>query len=127
MIAQYTTNLKYRRLDENDDMMFGHGDGDFLYGLEAMRQVIQTRLKAIRNEWWEGDPTAIPWTTDVIGARVSQFSKEKIDLMIIERLMDTVGVNSVSDIESSFINRRYSFQCNVQTVYGETTGQVNIP
>lgn len=127
MIAQYTTNLKYRRLDENDDMMFGHGDADFLYGLEAMRQVIQTRLKAVRDEWWEGDPTALPWTTEIIGARTSQFQKDEIDLMIIERLMDTVGVNSVSDIESSFYNRHYSFSCKVQTVYGETTGEVSIP
>lgn len=127
MNAQYTTNLKYRKLDENGDMVFGHGDKDFLYGLDAMGQVIQTRLKAIRDEWWEGDPTAIPWTTDVIGARVTTFSKDRIDLMVIERLMDTVGVNSVSDIESSFVNRRYTFSCKVQTVYGETTGEVSIP
>ncbi len=124
MNAQYTTNLKYRRLDENGDMLFGSGDKDFLYGLDAMQQVIQTRLKAIRDEWWEGDPTALPWTTEVLGARITTFSKDKIDLMVIERLMDTVGVTSVSDIRSGFIDRRYTFRCKVHTVYGETTAAI---
>ena len=127
MQAQYTTNLKYRKLDENDDMLFGHGDNDFLYGLDAMAQVIQTRLKAIYNEWWEGDETALPWFTDILGARASMFKKDEVDLMIIERLMDTIGVISVSDIESTLTNRQYFFRCKVQTVYGETTGEVSIP
>lgn len=127
MLAQYTTNLKYRKLDENGDMIFGHGDNDFLYGLEAMAQVVQTRLKAIYQEWWEGDETALPWFTDILGARAFSLKKDEIDLMVIERLMDTIGVVSVSDIESSFSNRHYSFSCKVQTVYGETTAEVSIP
>ena len=127
MLAQYTTNLKYRKLDENGDMIFGHGDNDFLYGLEAMAQVVQTRLKAIYQEWWEGDETALPWFTDILGARASSLKKDEVDLMVIERLMDTIGVVSVSDIESSFSNRHYSFSCKVQTVYGETTAEVSIP
>ena len=127
MIAQYTTNLKYRKLDENGDMTFGHGDKDFLYGLDAMAQVVQTRLKAVRDEWWEGDPTALPWITEILGARLSAFQKERIDLMIVERLMDTVGINGVSNIESEFVNRKYTFRCTVQTVYGETTGEISMP
>ena len=127
MIAQYTTNLKYRKLNENGDMLFGHGGNDFLYGLDAMAQVVMTRLKAIRNEWWEGDETALPWFTDILGARAGQFKKDEVDLMIIERLMDTIGVISVSDIESAYTNRQYMFRCKVQTVYGETTGEIAIP
>lgn len=127
MNAQYTTNLKYRKLDENGDMIFGHGEADFLTGLDAMGQVVQTRLKAVRDEWWEGDPTALPWITEILGARLSNYQKDRIDLMIIERLMDTVGINSVSDIESSFVNRKYTFSCKVQTAYGETTGTISMP
>lgn len=127
MNAQYQTNLKYRKLDEHGDMMFGHGDADFLYGLDAMKQVIQTRLRAIYNEWWEGDETALPWFTDILGDRASQFKKEEVDLMIIERLMDTIGVTGITDIESTLQNRQYWFTCKVQTVYGETTGEVSIP
>ena len=41
MKAQYETQLKYRALDENGDMIFGHGDRDFISGLPAMAQVLK--------------------------------------------------------------------------------------
>lgn len=124
MIAQYATNLKYRKRDENGDYVFGHGDDDFLYGLEAMAQVIKTRLGAMRGEWWEGDETALPYFDGILGAAATSQNKDAIDLMIIERIMDTVGVTGVSEISSAFEDRRYSFSCKVQTVYGETTAEV---
>lgn len=124
MNAQYATNLKYRKRDENGDYVFGHGDDDFLYGLDAMAQVIRTRLGAMRGEWWEGDETALPYFDEILGAAATEQNKDAIDLMIIERIMDTVGVTGVSDIASSFVDRRYSFTCKVQTLYGETTAEV---
>lgn len=125
MLAQYETNLKYRKRDENGDYVFGHGDADFLYGIDAMKQVILTRLHAFRGEWWEGDDTALPYFPDILGAPASARNKDTIDLMIIDRIIDTRGVISVSDIHSSIVNRQYSFACTVKTVYGDTTVEVS--
>lgn len=124
MIAQYATNLKYRKMDENGDYVFGHGDDDFLYGLDAMAQVLRTRLGAMRGEWWEGDDTALPYFDGILGAAATEQNKDAIDLMVIERIMDTVGVTGVSEISSTIVNRHYSFFCKVQTVYGETIAEV---
>ena len=122
MLSNYETNLKYRKIDEEkDEWIFGHGEQDFLHGIDAMRQVIVTRLKAIAGEWWEGDATAIPYFDDVLAAPATSRQKDIIDLYIIERITDTIGVLSVKNIESEIVDRKYSFSCVVQTIYGETS------
>ena len=125
MLAQYETQLKYRRLDENGDVMFGGGESDFLTGREAMEQVIKTRLGSAENEWWEGDDTALPWYTEMIGTMNTPDKVEELDLLVIGRIMDTIGVISVKDIQSSIENRHYHFTCKVQTIYGEVNAEVN--
>ena len=125
MIAQYETNLTFRRQDENGDMMFGLPPGhSHAQSLEAMGMVIRSRLAAVENEWWEGDPGALPYYTDIIGGPGSAQNIDMIDLMIVERIMNTVGVIGVSDVVSSFKNRHYSFACKVKTIYGTTKAEV---
>lgn len=127
MLAQYETSLIYRRTDEDGDMLFGLSPGVAFSGsLEAMSQVLKTRLAAVEGEWWEGDYGALPYMADILGAYATDENREIIDLMVIERIMDTVGVISVSNVVSSIENRRYTFRCNVQTVYGETTAELNL-
>lgn len=126
MEAKYETNLMYRKRDENGDMIWGHGSQDYLTGLDAMAEVIRSRLQAIRGEWWEGDETALPYYDEIITAYQTDQNRAIIDLMIIERIMDTRGVLSVSDVSSSLKNRQYVFKCNVKTVYGTTPVEVTL-
>lgn len=127
MLAQYETQLKYRKIDENGDMVFGEtGDSGFLESSEAMAQVLKTRLAACEDEWWEDDPGALPWFTEILGSMVSQGRVDEIDLMVIERIMSTVGVNSVSNIESYVKDRHYYFTCTAHTVHGDVPVEVNV-
>lgn len=126
MQSTYETQLSYRQVDENGDMVFGSGQSGVLHGLEAMSQVLKTRIAAVEGEWWEGDRTAIPYIPDVLGAPATGKTRDAIDLMIINRIMDTVGVISISDVESRIEDRHYHFSCSVQTVYGETKAEVNV-
>lgn len=126
MQAQYETKLIYRRLDANGDYVWGNSMNDMLSGQAAMRQVVQTRLRAIRGEWWEGDRTALPYFTDMLGGPGSQTQIQKIDLMVIARLMDTVGVLNVTGFSSSFENRAYKCSCTVHTVYGDVSAEVSM-
>ncbi len=118
MIPQYETNLIYRKLDENGDSLFGHGAEDFLTGVEAITQAILTRLRAIRAARWEGGPSALPGMTEILGAPATGRDREMIDLMVIDRIMDTVGVLSVRDVASEIRGRAYTFSCVADTVYG---------
>lgn len=119
MQAQYETKLIYRRLDENGDYVWGNSMNDMLSGQDAMRQVIQTRLWAFQGEWWEGDRTALPYFGEMLEAPGSMSQIRKIDLMVIARLMDTVGVLNVTDFQSTYKNREYKCSCKVHTVYGD--------
>lgn len=124
MKAQYETNLVYRGLDENGDMRLGDSNAH-LSKLEAMAQVLKTRLAAVEGEWWEGDEGAIPYFGgEILGALNSPQRKDTIDLMVIDRIMNTVGVIGVDNVESSISNRQYHFTCKVHTVYGDTTAEV---
>ena len=126
MNAQYTTQLTYRKLDESGDMIFGATSNGSLTGLDAMRQVLQTRLRAIRDEWWEGDRTALPWFPEILGGRATEERRQAFDLMVVDRIMDTVGVIGVSEVRSAITARHFHFSCKVQTVYGTTTAEVNM-
>lgn len=127
MKAQYETNLVCRAMDEDGDMRFGEGQNGQLHTLDAMKQVLKTRLGAVAGEWWEGDEGAIPYFDgNVLGAIANDKTKDAIDLLVINRIMDTVGVTGVSNVESSIENRRYHFTCSVQTVYGTTTAEVSL-
>lgn len=127
MLAQYNTQIKVRRMDENGDMIFGSTAPDaFLEGTEALAQVLSTRLKAIQGEWWEGDEGALPWMTDILGSMVSRGHRDEIDLMVIDRIMDTVCVNSVDNISSEITNRHYKFSCTAHTVHGDVPVEVTL-
>ena len=125
MQAQYETKLIYRRLDENGDYVWGNSMNDMLSGQDAMRQVIQTRLRAIQGEWWEGDRTALPYFGEMLGAPGSMSQIRRIDLMVIARLMDTIGVLNVTNFQSSYNNRQYQCSCTAHTVYGDVYAEVN--
>lgn len=126
MIAQYETALAYRKRDENGDMVFGHGANDYVSGVEAMTEVIKSRLQAVQDEWFEGDETALPYFDEVLTAYKTEENQGIIDLMVVQRLMDTRGVLSIEDVHSEFIDRKYVFTCTAVTVYGQTPVEVTI-
>lgn len=125
MKAQYETALGYRRLDENGDMVFGQSNTGILQDRAAMAQVLKTRLAAVEGEWWEGDDGALPYFSEILGARGSEENRKAFDLMVVERIMDTIGVISVENVESTFEHREYRFKCDVNTVYGSIQVEVS--
>lgn len=126
MLAQYETQLKYRKMGKDGDAVFGSEGSVFLEGAEAMAQVLKTRLAACEGEWWEGDDGALPWFTGILGSMVAKGRVDEIDLMVVDRIMSTVGVNSVSNIVSGVKDRHYSFTCTAHTVYGDVPVEVSV-
>ena len=126
MIAQYETNLACRKRDERGDMLFGNSINDYASTLEAMVLVIQSRLRAMKGEWWEGDSTALPYFGEILNAYQTEENKAIIDLMVVERIMDTRCVVSIADVYSRYEGRNYFFQCTVNTLYGTTPMEVTL-
>lgn len=108
--------MRYRGLDKNGDMVFGGNSKDFLKGRDAVVQAIQTRIKLLKGEWWENTEEGFPLFQEILGRR----DELKIKARIVERIQQTDGVLSVSNVEMEFRNRKFSFSCSVSTIYGDT-------
>lgn len=107
--------MKYRKLDSNGDMITGSGSNDFFTGRDAVGQAVATRLKLLYSEWWEDITDGLPLWQDILGRRTP---KDKIDAIYTARILGTQGVIGIQSFSSSFVNRQYSFQANVNTTYG---------
>lgn len=113
--------MKYRRLDENWDYVFGHGKNDYLEGREAVGQAVKSRLLLLYGEWWEDLEDGLPLFERILASSGSDENKQAVDIIFARRIGDTTGVLNVSWYDSSFDRnkRAYSFSCRVDTVYGE--------
>lgn len=121
----YLTALSYRPLSEDGDMTMGLFP---LTGLDAMNQALLTRLKLYDGEWWEEEDIedALPMMTRMLGGPLTEENMAYLELMIVDRVRNTVGVTDVTDISSERIGRRYLFTCSVDTVYGETEVELEL-
>jgi len=112
--------VRYRRLDDNDDYVFGQSGQDFYSGVEAVAQAIYTRLKLLYGEWWEDLTDGLPLFQNILGSGGPQ-NKKAIDALITERILGTLNVKGITNFTSSFEanTRSYSFQCTVNTAFGQ--------
>jgi|WetSurMetagenome_2_1015567.scaffolds.fasta_scaffold00191_16 hypothetical protein len=112
--------MRVRALDENGDMTFGRGSGNFLVDTPAaVAQCILTRLALRQGEWWL-DPTAgVAWDTQILGTGTAALR----DLAIKEAVLETPGVVSIDAYASAVdpVTRAMSVQMTVTTRYGATS------
>lgn len=111
--------MKYRIMDSSGDYQFGRGLQDITYGAYAVAQAIKTRLSLLKGEWWENAEEGFPVFQQIIGKTGSQKNVELADLIIKDRIINTPNVTGINNFTSTFENRSYSFQCNVQTPFGD--------
>lgn len=113
----------YRRLDSNGDYIIGGGVNEFLSGVEAVAQAIITRIKLLKEEWWENLDEGTPLWQSILGQVAGDKAKKTIDTILLKRIQNTKGVNSLESYDSTFDpqTRNYSFSAVVNTDYGTTT------
>lgn len=111
--------MRYRRLSYGQ-YAFGGGAQDYLSGLEAVAQAIGTRLQLLKGEWWEDTEDGLPLFQQILGV---MGAAGRVNGILTARIEGTAGVNSVSNVSSSFdsTTRAYSYTADVDTIYGEIT------
>jgi hypothetical protein len=112
--------MRYRKLDANGDMMFGHGLQDFHVNVpEAPAQAVLTRLKFWTGEWFLDPLDGTDWQTQVLG----KHTEKTRDPLVIYRTSGTPGVRSILDYSSSLDRNTRDFRVNVtiDTIYGLAT------
>lgn len=96
----------------------GRGQQNLTYGIYAVKQAIQTRLKLLYAEWWEDKEDGLPLFEQILGRLATTNDLTIVDSKIKERILGTTDVISIEDFSSTCEDRKYSFECTVNTKYG---------
>jgi hypothetical protein len=112
-----------RKLDANGDPMYGHGPADFISNIDAVAQIIMTKLKLFQGEWWENLSEGTPMFQSILGVAGAGKRPGAIALILKNRILQAPYTTGVSQIATSFnaTSRAFSFTCTVQTIFGPIT------
>ncbi len=110
--------MRYRKLDDNHDMVFGGGDSDFYTDVpEAVAQAVQTRLLFNQGESFLDMNDGTAWGGDVLG----HGTQNRRDKEIRARISDTPGVTAIDSYASTLDHetRKLNVEATISTEYGE--------
>lgn len=112
--------MRYRKIDNFDDYIFGLNQSGFYKDIEAVAQAICTTIKLLKGEWWENVEEGTPIFQSVLGGKIQPDTKQSIDLIIKERILDVKDVETILDYESHYdtSTREYTLNCDISTAYG---------
>lgn len=111
-----------RALDGNGDWTFGKGKNNYLREVSAIRQSIQTRLKSFLGDCFFALNQGIDWF-NLLGSK----NILELRLAVAATLLNTedvVRINNLNVIISS-TTRNIFIQYEVETVYGEASGEID--
>ena len=109
--------MRYRELDDNDDMQFGSQQGNFLKDSpEAVAQAVLTRLRLWVGEWFLDTNEGTPFEQAMLGAG----KLATIEPAIRERILETQGVIEITSFELIWNEdiRKIEIIATINTQYG---------
>lgn len=109
--------MRYRKLDDDRDMVFGNGQADFWRDVpDAPAQAVGTRLRLISGEWFLDVSDGVPYQVSALGTG----KRATIEPMYRDAVLNTPGVTGISAWSSNFDadSRTYSLVATIDTLYG---------
>lgn len=116
--------MRYRKLDNNGDYVFGHGMADFLIDCpEAVAQAVRTRLELNLGQWFLDVESGTPYAHTLGKSR-----PEDYDPLIRRRILRTEGVTGIESYESGYDSetRRLAVAVTIDTAYGTARAAAKI-
>ena len=112
--------MKYRKLDENGDYIFGHNSFDYIEKDEAIAQAIKTKLYLFYGEWWEDISLGLPMFQSILGQVSNNNLRQTVILLCAEQISLVEGVTSVDSISVDISARKLGLTIDVTTENGTT-------
>ena len=109
-----------RALDANYEPQYGNGSLDFLTDIDAVAQIIGTKLRLLQGEWWEDLNAGVPLFQSMLGKAGGTSAIPLILQQTITSVPYVTGINSFSGGFNPSI-RTYAFSASVQTSFGAVT------
>lgn len=115
--------MRYRKQTADGDYSFGSGQLDFYRDVpEAVGLAVKTRLLLWLGEWFLNIDEGTPFMQGILG----KHSKVTADVTIQDRILNTQGMVSIENFESSVDQnlRLMTVSCDLNTIYGPTALEV---
>ena len=112
--------IRVRRIDAEYDVVFGRGQADYLTDLDAIVQIIKSRLLLFTGEWWADKEAGLPLWQSILGMAGANGKKKVVDGFIQKRILETPHVTGIETISSTYNadTREYSFSATINTQFG---------
>ncbi len=118
--------ITVRALGTNNDPLQGSGQNNFLSDLDAMVQIIRTRLLLFEGEWFLNMLDGLPLFQSILGSSGGQTNLQLVMNIIAQRISQTPYVTSIGSVTATFQNRTFAFSAQVETQFGTVT-VTNVP
>lgn len=113
--------MRIRKVDNDWDWMFGHGQSDYVRNIYSVEFDIQMRLKEWFNDCFFNLAQGIAWQVRL----GSKNQKELLDQDVISTAQSVEGVLNIFNFTSTVVDRRYVCQFEVFTTYSAETITIN--
>ena len=108
-----------RPADGSGDILPVLSASDILSGIEAVATGLRDHLRLYTGDWWE-DPEMGNEVMDLLSeSRCTDQDAETLESYLVSYILEFPGVQSVSDISSSFSGHTFLFSCTVHTETGD--------
>jgi hypothetical protein len=113
-------SISVRQLSASWDPMWGQGLANFLTDLQAVSQIVKTRLLLNQGEWFADLSTGTPLFQSILGV---PSTSQGVALLLRQRILGSAPpfVTGISNVTIAYgaAGRNYSFGATVQTVFGQ--------
>jgi hypothetical protein len=111
--------ITVRALDPvTNDPLQGNSQNNFVSDLEAVIQIIRTRLLLFQGEWFLDLFDGLPMFQSILGASGSQRNIQIVINIISQRISGTPFVTGINSITATYKNRNFTFSARVETAFG---------
>jgi hypothetical protein len=115
--------ITVRALSPTGEPLQGNGQGNFISDIDAVAQIIRTRLLLLAGEWWEDLTDGTPLFQSVLAGAGDERSRQAAALVFTARVLGSPYVESVSNVTTAWnsATRTFSFTQQANTPFGTIT------
>jgi hypothetical protein len=114
-------SITVRKLDPVTwEPLNGNGQANFISDIEAVAQIIKTRLLLLMGEWFENANLGTPMFQKILGAPGAGRQPTAVSFILQNRIRSTPFVTSITSASTGWdpATRAFSFSCMVRTQFG---------
>lgn len=104
----------------------GNSQSNFLSDLQAVTQILATRLRMFQGEWFLDLNDGTPMFQSILGSSGSEKNLQVITNLISARIRSSPFVTGITYISVLFQNRKLVYNATVSTQFGTVTVS-NVP